>query len=92
MIKRYIPWFLVVCMAGGWIGVAVWSTHITIKPYNGDVMAQRIPDSCDYVPAKYLGGLPDKSHNVRRQLPLDEYMALKNELDKCIAESRIDVH
>jgi hypothetical protein len=85
-------WGVLVVFVVGILGIIRYASYFNIKPYNGDVMAARIPDQCAPVVSKYLGKSGTKDHPEQYTISIDQYGKMENALTKCIAEARIDVH
>jgi hypothetical protein len=86
-------WGVLVVFIVGILGIIRYASYFNIKPYNGDVMAARIPDQCAPVVSKYLGGRAgENGHKEQYTISIDQYGKMENALTKCIAEARIDVH
>lgn len=64
-----------------------------ILPYNGDVLSQRIPDKCEGIVSEFIGAPDGKGQApLHRMIPVGKFGDMRNALDRCIAEARIDVH
>jgi hypothetical protein len=89
--RQIVLWGVLVLFVCSIMGILEHASYFQLKPYNGDVMASRIPDQCEPVIEKYLGKPGTSAQHEQYTVSLDTYGRMREALNKCIAEARIDV-